>query len=88
MGLHPVDNRIFVLVYDGTISVHDPTTYAVLRTITHPTGNGNYMTFDTANNRFLIGGYDGAGAAPSIHYYDSTSYTHLSSFVTGMPVGD
>lgn len=27
IALHPIDNRIFILIYDGNIYVYDPTTY-------------------------------------------------------------
>lgn len=88
VGLHPIDNRIFVLVWDGNIFVYDPTTYTQLTTFTHPTGNGNYMVFDVPGNRFIIGGFDGAGVVPALHFYDATSYAHLSATNMNFPVGD
>lgn len=77
VGLHPADNRIFVLVFDGNIYVYHQTTYAPLQTITFGGPNPNYMVFDTANNRFIVGGLESSGS-PKIHFYDSTSYAHLS----------
>ena len=59
VGLHPVDNRIFVLVFDGTIDVYNGTTYGLITTFTYPTagGNANYMVFDPLNDKFYLGGY-------------------------------
>lgn len=88
VGLHPVDNRIFVIVYDGNINIFDPTTYAPITSFTHPNGNGNYIVFDVPNNRFIIGGYDGAGSAPMLHFYDATSYALVTSVATNLPTGD
>ncbi len=78
IGLHPTDNRIFVLVFDGNIYVYDQTTYAPLQTITFPGPNPNYIVFDTVNNKFMVGGLESGGNPPKIHFYDSTSYVHLS----------
>lgn len=56
IGLHPTDNRIFVLVFDGNIYVYDPVSYSPLQTITYVGPNPNYMVFDTINNKFIVGG--------------------------------
>lgn len=59
VALHPIDNRIFVLVFDGNIHVYNGTTYILITSIAFPTGGGaaNYLSFDTVNDRFIIGGF-------------------------------
>jgi|688.fasta_scaffold1029967_1 WD40 repeat protein len=88
VAIHPTDNRIFVLVYDGTIAVHDGTTYLLITSFTYPTTNGNYMVIDPINDKFYVGGYEGAGIAPEIYVYSCTSYALLSQFTTTLPTGD
>lgn len=46
IALHPVDNRIFVLIYDGNIYVYDPNTYAQVHTFVFPGTAANYMVFE------------------------------------------
>lgn len=64
IGLHPTDNRIFVLVFDGNIYVYHQTTYALLQTIDFTGQNPNYIAFDTANNKFIVGGLADGIAPP------------------------
>lgn len=87
VGLHPTDNRIFILVFDGNINVYHQTTYALLNTITF-TGsyNPNYLVFDTVNNRFMIGGFN--GGTPRVYFYDSTTYAAAGNLATSLPSGD
>lgn len=80
VALHPVDNRIFVLVLNGDIKVYDPVTYLPLDQTAHPaagsSGCGNYLVFDLVGNRYLVGGFDGFGNAPK---YTSIMQTHMRS---------
>lgn len=90
VGLHPVTNTIFVLTFDGLISIFDPETYnLVTPAITYPnTGNGNYIVFDTAADVFYTVGYDGA-SVPHYHVYDLTTYAYVRGVpVTSMAAGD
>jgi hypothetical protein len=57
VAIHPIDNRIFIVVYNGTIAVHDGSTYSFITSITYPTFNGNYMLIDPINDKFYIGGF-------------------------------
>lgn len=81
IGLHPADNRIFVVVIDGTVNVYNGNTYAPITTINHPSqgsgGYANYMAFDVVGDRFIIGGYDGAASAPKLYYYNSADYSAI-----------
>lgn len=88
VGLHPVDNRIFVLVYDGNIFVYDPVTYAQIHTFTYPTYNANYILFEKYTDRFILGGYDGAGVVPNLYFYNATTYASITSVATGLPASD
>lgn len=77
ISLHPIDNRIFILVFDGTIKVLNPTTYAALYTGTYPSGgNGNFLRFFSSNSKYIIGGFD--NTAPILHIYDSTTYGSIA----------
>lgn len=86
--LHPFDNRIFVVVYDGSISVYDPNNYTLLTSFTHPAGNGNYMVFNPNGTKFYVGGFDGLASQPVIHIYDAANYSLLDSITTTLPIGD
>ena len=56
VGLHPVTNQMFVLVFDGTISVVDPVSLTETTSFTHPTGNANYIVFDIVDDSFILVG--------------------------------
>lgn len=88
VALHPIDNRIFVAVFDGTIGIYNGTTYSSIINITHPNYNANYITFDPSGGTFIFGGFDGSGLSPIVYIYNSTTYTQIDSFPTGFPVGD
>lgn len=82
ISLHPVDNRIFILVYDGTIKVLDPNTFAPLHTGTYPnSGNGNYLRFFSSNSKYILGGYDGA-TNPIFHIYNAATYLPIAGGAT------
>ena len=53
-----------VLVFDGTIAIIDPDTYAdVVPEFAYPnSGNGNYVVFNTQTDEIIICGYDGVGS--------------------------
>lgn len=81
ISLHPVDNRIFVLVFDGTIKVLDPTSYAILHATTYPGGgNGNFLRFFASNSKYIIGGYD--GGVPVFHIYNTATYAAIAGGAT------
>lgn len=89
ISLHPVDNCIFILVFDGTIKVLDPTTYLMLHTDSYPTGggNGNFLRFFSSNSKYVISGFD--LGVPKLHIYDSTTYASIAggpttSFASGL----
>ena len=88
VGLHPVDNRIFVLVYNGEINVYDGNNYSLIQPLVHPAGAGNYIAFTPTGDKFMIGGFDGFSVAPVIYIYDSATYAQIDSFATTLPVGD
>lgn len=88
VALHPVDNRIFVAVYNGTIGVYNGTTYNLITNFLHPNANANYITFDPSGRTFIFGGFDGSGLSPIVYIYNSTDYTQIDSFSTSFPVGD
>jgi hypothetical protein len=46
------------------------------------------MVIDPINDKFYVGGYEGAGIAPEIYVYSCTSYALLSQFTTTLPTGD
>lgn len=81
--LHPVDNRIFVYLFDGTISVLDPNNYSTIHTDTYPgvNGNANYMRFFELNEKYIIGGYDD-GSNPYYYTYFTDNYTLLQNNAT------
>ena len=78
ISLHPADNRIFILVLDGTIKVLDPITYLMLHTESYPTGggNGNFLRFFSSNSKYVISGFD--LGVPKLHFYDSTTYASIA----------
>lgn len=92
VGLHPTDNRLFVLLFDGSISVRDPSDYTEITTITYPSqansGAPNYIVFLTVNDEFIVGGYDGVSANPNYYIYDATSYALVNTVATTIPAGD
>jgi WD40 repeat protein len=73
--LHPIDNRIFIFSFMGTISVLNPTTFAELNpTGIYPnSGNANNVLFNALGTKFYTGGYDGS-LNPYFHVFDSTTY--------------
>ena len=80
VSLHPYDNRIFVLTYDGNINVMDPENYNILHSDTYPsgTGNGNYIRFFDSGDKYIMSGYDGASSPDYYIFYDS-NYSLVSS---------
>jgi len=81
VALHPVDNRIFILVFDGTIKVLDPNTYGVLRTDTYPGGGaGNTLSFFSSNTKYVITGYD--TTFPVYHIYNAVTYAAVAGGAT------
>lgn len=80
VALHPVDNRIFILCYDGELRVLDPNTYTQVHSNTYPAigGGGNTLSFFANNSKFLIAGYDGAGVSPAYHIYDANTNTSIA----------
>ena len=88
VSLHPDDNRIFVLVYDGTIAVMDPDNYTIIHSDTYPAsgGNGNYLRFLDDGDRYIISGYDGDSSPDYYIFYDSNySQLLLGNMSTGFP---
>lgn len=78
VSLRPTDNRIYVLVYDGTIEMYDPDTYTLVgssQTHLSGAGNGNYIRFYDSYTKFVLGGYD--GATPSYHKYDADTLAYI-----------
>jgi|688.fasta_scaffold1326966_1 hypothetical protein len=88
ISLHPVDNRIFVLVFDGTIKVLDPNTYTTLHATTYPgTGNGNFLRFFASNSKYVISGYDTTN--PVFHIYNAVTYAAIAGgAITTFASGD
>lgn len=81
VALHPVDNRIFVLVFDGTIKVLDPNSYAILKTDIYPnSGAGNTLNFFASNTKYIIAGYDVAN--PAYHIYNAATYAPIAGGAT------
>lgn len=81
ISLHPVDNRIFILIFDGTIKVLDPNSYTALHTGVYPGGgNGNFLRFFASNSKYIIGGFD--TTVPVFHIYSTTSYTAVAGGAT------
>jgi hypothetical protein len=81
ISLHPVDNRIFILVFDGTIKVLDPNSYAALHTGSYPgSGNGNFLRFFASNSKYVISGYDNTN--PVFHIYNAVTYAAIAGGAT------
>lgn len=81
VALHPVDNRIFILIFDGTIKVLNPSTYATVRTDTYPnSGAGNSLNFFDNNSKYIVSGYDGAN--PVYHIYNAATYAAIAGGAT------
>ena len=79
--MHPLDNRIFILVNDGVIKVLDPNTYAVLHSTTYPaSGAGYYLKFFSNNTKYIIGGYD--ITFPKFHIYNASTYAVIAGGAT------
>lgn len=59
VGVHPVDNRIFVVVFNRIIEVLDPNNYSSLTSFQYPGGgnNGNFLQFFSSNSKFVVSGY-------------------------------
>jgi WD40 repeat protein len=60
VNIHPTDKRIFVSLFDGTVSILDGTTFTQITSYTYPnTGNGNSIVFPKYQSFYYAGGYDG-----------------------------
>lgn len=76
-----MDNRIFILVFNGVIKVLDPNNFTSLHTGTYPGGgNGNYLRFFSSNSKYIIGGYD--TTFPIFHIYNSNTYASIAGGAT------
>lgn len=82
ISLHPVDNRIFILDYLGTLKVLNPYTYATLHSSTYHTTAGNYIQFFDNNNKFVVGGYDSGTVNPALQIYNANTYAWIRSGTT------
>lgn len=79
VGLHPVDNRIFIVVFSGTVEVLDPNSYNSLTTFTYPGAgtNGNFIQFFSSNSKFVLSGYDDP-SSPILHIYNANTYALIA----------
>jgi hypothetical protein len=77
VNLHPSDNRIFVLAYDGEFAVYDPDDYSLLHS-SFPAVQGNTIAFFDGGNKFVMAGYD-SGSSPKYYIYNSTDYSLLQT---------
>lgn len=79
INIHPTNNKIFILVWDGAIVVLDPNTYTVLNPGgTYQTGYGaNSLQFFSDNTKFIAGGYDSSTANPAYHIYNANTYAWI-----------
>ncbi len=73
VNVHPTDKRIFVCLFDGTVSVLDGTSFLQINTYVYPNlGYGNSIVIPKFQNFYYAGGYD--GTTPIIHKFDSKTY--------------
>ncbi len=79
VGLHPVDNRIFVVVFNGIIEVFDPNNYNSLTSFPYPGvgTNGNFIQFFSSNSKFVVSGYEDS-SSPILHIYNANTYAPIA----------
>jgi len=80
VNVHPTDKRIFVCLFDGTVSVLDGTSFLQINTYVYPNlGFGNSIVFPRFQNFYYAGGNDLTTA--KIHKFDSTTYAQSGTGV-------
>ena len=87
ISVHPDDNRIFVLVYNGTFAVYDPDNYTLLDSVNISGVIANTIRFIDDGDNFILGGYEG-GVTPHYYIYDAYNYSEVevggqTSFTAG-----
>jgi hypothetical protein len=75
ININPSNNKIFISVLDGTVSIVDPPTFTESASYTYVnSGYSNTILFEQTMAIYYSAGFD-SGLAPIVHVMDSTSRT-------------
>jgi hypothetical protein len=86
ININPSNNKIFISILDGTVSIVDPSTFTESASYAYlNSGYSNSILFQPALTIFYSGGFE-PGFAPTVYVMDSVGLTQSSFISTSFSV--